>query len=70
MCLTTEWRDWNRSLNITVIISHNRDIGEFTFREFASESEMLHLNGTPHIFLNERRTIRFEFSIVVIDESL
>jgi hypothetical protein len=42
----------NRFLSIMVTTIHNLNTGWFTFLEFLSESEMLHLGGIPYMFVS------------------
>jgi hypothetical protein len=48
-CFGAGWRDSNGFLRIMVTTIYKLNAGRFTFLGFLSESEMLHLVGTPSI---------------------
>jgi hypothetical protein len=53
-CSGTGWRDSNGFPRTMVTTLHKLNSGGFTFLGFFSESEMLHLGGTPYKYFCER----------------
>jgi hypothetical protein len=62
-CFGTGWRDSNEFLRTLVITIHKLNPGWFPLPGFLSESEMLHLGGTPYIYKIGTSEIALSFVI-------